>query len=229
MRRQARPFAVEIKQKRGRQKRSNSIWGDVDLSPLAAETREKSEAFQPPNIRLVDTNLVRVETEDAHKPQAEHEMAEPTEAEPALPSNEAAAPIPASERDADAKKKVPRTKRIAGTMPKRAVQTTATGSSPVDPSAVRTKRKVYSSRERAAKLDEIEKSIAGGGSVKSATKRAGISEQTYYQWKKATRPSDGDDLKDLVALEEENKRLKSLLAQQLRRENAELKRKLGLG
>ena len=36
------------------------------------------------------------------------------------------------------------------------------------------------------------------------------------------------DLKDLVGLEEENTRLKGLLAERLRKENAELKRKLGL-
>ena len=74
----------------------------------------------------------------------------------------------------------------------------------------------------------IQKSISGGASHKSAVKQAGISEQTYYQWKKAALPASvGDDLKDLVALEEENKRLKSLLAERLRKENAELKRKLG--
>lgn len=40
--------------------------------------------------------------------------------------------------------------------------------------------------------------------------------------------SDSGDLRDLVALEEENKRLKNLLADRLRKENAELKKKLGL-
>ncbi|WP_348524771.1 hypothetical protein [Mesorhizobium huakuii] len=40
--------------------------------------------------------------------------------------------------------------------------------------------------------------------------------------------SDSGDLRDLVALEEENKRLKNLFADRLRKENAELKKKLGL-
>lgn len=79
-------------------------------------------------------------------------------------------------------------------------------------------------------LGQIEKSIRRGESVKSATRQAGISEQTYYQWKKTAVPaSESGDLKDLIALEEENKRLKSLLAERLRKENAELKKKLGLG
>jgi len=57
----------------------------------------------------------------------------------------------------------------------------------------------------------------------------GVSEQTYYQWKKAAEiAAPTDDLKDLLALEEENKRLKRQLAERLRQENAELKKKLGL-
>ncbi|WP_245269046.1 transposase [Mesorhizobium sp. WSM2561] len=40
--------------------------------------------------------------------------------------------------------------------------------------------------------------------------QAGISEQTYYHWKKAAAPSAASDERmDLVALEKENKRLKS--------------------
>ncbi|MCP8894697.1 hypothetical protein KYK29_07120 [Shinella daejeonensis] len=38
----------------------------------------------------------------------------------------------------------------------------------------------------------------------------------------------GDGLKDLLALEAENERLKKMLADWLRKENAELKKKLGL-
>ena len=94
----------------------------------------------------------------------------------------------------------------------------------------RATRKVYSEKERAQKLYQIEKSIGRGGSIKSSVGQAGISEQTYYQWKKAAAPKlESGDLKDLVALEEENTRLKRLLAERLRKENAELKRKLGLG
>ena len=90
-------------------------------------------------------------------------------------------------------------------------------------------RKTYSDRERAQILSQIEKATNDGSTLKSAIEQAGISEQTYYVWKRAAAPApQSDDLKDLVALEEENKRLKSLLAQRLRKENAELKKKLGL-
>lgn len=97
------------------------------------------------------------------------------------------------------------------------------------PAPARKTRKIYSGKERAQKLGEIEQALGRGDTIKAATGKAGISEQTYYQWKKAAAPtSKGDDLKDLLALEEENKHLKGLLAQRLREENAELKKRLGL-
>jgi len=94
---------------------------------------------------------------------------------------------------------------------------------------VRTARKTYSEQERAQKLGEIENQTGRGASVKDAVKKAGISEQTYYQWKKAAgQAPQSDELKDLVKLEEENTRLKKLLAERFRKENAELRKKLGL-
>jgi putative transposase len=95
--------------------------------------------------------------------------------------------------------------------------------------AIRTARKIYSEKERAQKLGAIERLTGRGESVKNALKQVGISEQTYYQWKKAAGPiPHSGELKDLVALEEENARLKKVLADRLRKENAELKKKLGL-
>lgn len=95
--------------------------------------------------------------------------------------------------------------------------------------AARTGRKNHSAQERADKLAHIAKAIKSGEPLKSVVKRVGISEPTYYQWKKAAAPAPaGDELTDLLALEKENKRLKSMLAERLRKENAELKRKLGL-
>lgn len=132
----------------------------------------------------------------------------------------------------ETKKKAPRQKPEAKAQPKRSAAkqaATAAISEPVSPAPIKAPRKIYSEKERAQKLAQIEKSIAGGASSKSAVSQAGISEQTYYQWKKVAAPaSERDDLKDLVALEEENKRLKKMLADRLRKENAELKSRLGL-
>ncbi|AUX79500.1 transposase [Sinorhizobium fredii] len=102
------------------------------------------------------------------------------------------------------------------------------------------KRRRYSEEERNDKLKLIETQVVGGSTLKDAIKSAGISEQTYYQWKGAAKPAEqkltkgtkpgpaGDELADLVQLEEENQRLRKRLAEKLRAENAELRKRLGL-
>ncbi len=135
----------------------------------------------------------------------------------------------------ETKKKAPKPKKSTGQQGG-AVRTRAAKSGKQAPSSeaapsltVRTVRKIYSEKERAQKLGEIEKQTGRGDSIKDAIKKAGISEQTYYQWKKAAgQTPGGDELKDLVKLEEENVRLKKLLADRLRKENADLRKKLGL-
>ncbi|QKC73378.1 transposase [Mesorhizobium loti] len=224
MRRQTRPFTVEVKQKRNYQKRGRSIWSDVDLSVAIADTTRELKEMDL-NGRLIDSNVIALDAEHGLKPRAENLMANPPDAESVETATE---PAP---RGTETKKKsspsreakaAPGRKNGANTASP-AKEATATAA------AVRSPRKVYSGKERAQKLAQIETSISGSATLKSAVKQAGISEQTYYHWKKAAAPtSDGDDLKDLLALEQENKRLKSLLAERLRRENAELKTKLGL-
>ncbi|MCG5480882.1 transposase [Sinorhizobium alkalisoli] len=99
-----------------------------------------------------------------------------------------------------------------------------------------TKPRKYGEQEKAEKLKLIETQVAEGKSkLKDAIKSAGISEQTYYQWKRAAKLDDkreslttDDELADLVRLENENQRLRKLLAEKLRAENAELRKRLGL-
>ncbi|RWN56919.1 MAG: transcriptional regulator [Mesorhizobium sp.] len=154
-------------------------------------------------------------------------MAEPLEAESVETATEPAAKV----KTPETKKKAPRLRKAKAEpwQPARKKgANTASQAEEAPAAAAPTGRKVHSEKERTQKLDQIAKSISGGATLKSAVKQAGP-EQTYYHWKKAAAPSsDGDDLKDLVALEEENKRLKNLLAERLRKENTELKRKLGL-
>ncbi|MGX5805900.1 transposase [Bradyrhizobium sp. Arg314] len=227
MKQQIRPFIMEVKQKRGIQKRGNSIWGDVDLSAAMAEMAKASETMDLPNGHVVDTSLRPVDAEGANNPQAEYHMADPQEAESPRINAEA----PAKPKAPAPRKKAPRTRKVqAEPKPARKNGAEAAPAAVETPAAaVRTGRKIYSSKERAQKVGQIEKSIGSGETLKSAARQAGISEQTYYRWRKAATPaSDGGDLKDLLALEEENKRLKSLLAERLHKENAELKTKLGL-
>lgn len=96
----------------------------------------------------------------------------------------------------------------------------------------------YSEQERNEKLKLIETQVTEATStLKDAIKSAGISEQTYYQWKRTVKSVDqrdekplaaGDELADLVQLEKENQRLRKILAEKLRAENAELRKRLGL-
>lgn len=99
------------------------------------------------------------------------------------------------------------------------------------------KSRRLSKEEKLQKVDEIEAQIAGGTTLKDAVKSMGISDQTYYQWKKATA-SDGDiqavsvsvddELAEFIQLEEENRRLRKLLSDKLRAENADLRKRLGM-
>lgn len=151
-------------------------------------------------------------------------MVDPQDVEAALSPSEAA------NAENEVKTKDPRQKKPAKAQQKRSVgkKGAAVVFDLAGPDAKKP-RKVYSDKERSHVLAQIEKSIASGKSIKSATAHAGVSVQAYYQWKKTAAPvPEGGELKDLLALEEENTRLKQLLAERLRNENAELKKKLGL-
>ena len=226
MKRQTRPFIVEVKHKRGTRKSRSSIWGGLDLSEIAAETRNEEQ--QLPNGQLVDSKVTVVDANSQHNSQAEQHMADPQEAESAQTGAEA----PAKPATAEPKKKIARPRKAKAEVRQPTVKKSSRQSAKATEAsapATRATRKTYSQKERAQKLSQIEKSIAGGATTKKAVGQAGISEQTYYQWKKAAAPSfESDGLKDLVALEEENKRLKKMLAERLHKENAELKNKLGL-
>lgn len=112
---------------------------------------------------------------------------------------------------------------------------TVSKASVVKSQATRPRR--YSDEEKAGKLKKIEAMVAEGSStLKQAIKDVGISEQTFYQWKKLAKPagqtvaSTGtvDEFADLVELEAENLRLRRLLSEKLRTENADLRKRLRL-
>ena len=61
-----------------------------------------------------------------------------------------------------------------------------------------------------------------GSTTAEVCRRHGISEQTFYRWKSKYGGLEVSDAQKLKALEEENRRLKKLLAEQLL-DNAALK------
>nr|WMD00053.1 transposase [Aminobacter niigataensis] len=227
MRRQTRPFIVEVKQRRSPTKKQ-SIWGNLNIAAVDAETMRDLERDEPTSLSLIDSGAPSIDVAGEDNPLVEHNMPDPQEAETA----EAVAEAPASVDAPEPKKKAPRPKK-AKSAPKSwiAKEAVIPASKAVDTqrAPARAKRKTYSENERAQLLAKIQKAIGVGVSIKAAVGEAGISEQTYYQWKRATETvAPAADLNDLLALEEENKQLKKQLAERLRHENAELKKKLGL-
>ena len=100
------------------------------------------------------------------------------------------------------------------------------------------KTRGLSDQEKLEKIGQIDAQIGGGATLKDAVKSVGISDQTYYQWKKAVAQpvtqtpavsvSVDDELAEFTQLEEENRRLRKLLSEKLRAENADLRKRLGL-
>ena len=62
------------------------------------------------------------------------------------------------------------------------------------------------------KLRVVEVEVARGKTVAESVKKIGVTEQTYYRWKKKFGGLRVDQAKRLKALEKENSRLKRLLA-----------------
>ena len=223
MRRQTRPFIVEVKHRRAPAKKQ-SIWGNLNIAAVAAETMRELGQEEPTYRALIDSGAPTNDVASEDNPPVEHTMPDPQEAQTA----EAVAEAPMSVEAPEPKKKAPRPKKAkAAPKPRIAKEAAkpASKTAEAQPEPSRAKRKTYSEKERSQLLAKIGR----GGSIKAAVTEAGISEQTYYQWKKAADTAAATaDLNDLLALEEENKQLKKQLAEHLRRENAELKKKLGL-
>jgi transposase len=62
------------------------------------------------------------------------------------------------------------------------------------------------------KLREVEVEVGRGKTVAEAVKKIGVTEQTYYRWKKKFGGLRIDQAKRLKELEKKNARLKRLLA-----------------
>ena len=60
---------------------------------------------------------------------------------------------------------------------------------------------------------EIEVHLAGGMDVPTACRTAGISDATYYTWRKKFGGMARSDLAEKKALEKENQRLKKIIAE----------------
>lgn len=75
-------------------------------------------------------------------------------------------------------------------------------------------QKRFTSEQIIAKLREAEVEISRGQPVPQACRKIGVTEQTYYRWRKAYGGLRLDQAKRLKELERENGRLKRVVADQ---------------
>ncbi len=75
-------------------------------------------------------------------------------------------------------------------------------------------RKSYTAEEIIGKLREAEVALAQGVTMAAVIRRLGVSEPTYYRWRKEYGGLQVDQAKRLKELERENARLKKLVAEQ---------------
>jgi putative transposase len=74
--------------------------------------------------------------------------------------------------------------------------------------------KKYTVEQIIAKLREIEKLTAQGMTIPMAAKKVGVTDQTFYRWRTRYGALKEDEARRLVILEQENSRLKRIVAEQ---------------
>lgn len=74
--------------------------------------------------------------------------------------------------------------------------------------------KKHSPEQILAKLREADAVLAGGGSVAQVCQQLAVSEATYCRWRNQYGGMKGSEAKRLKELEQENARLKRLVAEQ---------------
>jgi transposase-like protein len=83
-------------------------------------------------------------------------------------------------------------------------------------------RKGYTAEQIINKLREVEILLSQGATVGTASRKIGVTEQTYYRWRKEYGGMRIEQAKRLKEVEKENTRLKRLVAD-LSLDNAILK------
>jgi len=74
-------------------------------------------------------------------------------------------------------------------------------------------RKRFSDEDVLNLLRQIELSLASGNDVQTACRSAGVSDATYYNWRKRYGGMGKSQLSELKSLEKENQRLKKIVAE----------------
>lgn len=70
------------------------------------------------------------------------------------------------------------------------------------------------SRYKEEQIIAVLKEVDAGAKLQDVVRRLGVSEQTYYRWKAKFGGMEVSDAKKLKSLEDENRRLKTMVADQ---------------
>ena len=73
-------------------------------------------------------------------------------------------------------------------------------------------RKIYTPEQIISKLREAEIHLSQGGNIGEASRKIGVTEQTYYRWRREYGGMRVEQARRLKELEKENSRLKKLVA-----------------
>ena len=74
------------------------------------------------------------------------------------------------------------------------------------------KRKRHTPQQVVRKLQEAQAALSAGRELAAVCQMLGISEQTYYRWRQKYGGMKAEEARRLAVLEEENSRLKKLVA-----------------
>ncbi|MBY2950689.1 transcriptional regulator [Rhizobium leguminosarum] len=221
MKKVQRSFAVEYKS--GRRKldfKPNSIWGDTDLKSVAQGLQDEAMPFMSLTPQAKSSEML-VSGEEQAGPLLTLPIEQETNAS-ALQET-----IMADENDTMINAETPAatasdvSKKVRKPRAKKAVPETATAPVSVQ-SALASNATAAGKQKRGRKAKSDESATSAR---RAPIKRAPRAVQA------ATAPSVAavDEFADLLQLEEENQRLRKLLAEKLRAENADLRKRLNLG
>lgn len=219
MKKVQRNFAVEYKSGRRRvDAKPNSIWGNLDLKSVARDVEESAMPLMPESAidNQIDRAVSPPKADDT--PSLTPPVAAPLKSVPETQEMYMAddtdtmttvdAPAVVEPPIAPKKQRKPRSKKP---LPATVAAETAVGLDGVG------------GQKKRGRKPQVTKGAAVA--KRSSAKGAPKGEQTAT----VAATSAGDEMADLLQLEEENKRLRKLLAEKLRAENADLRQKLKLG
>lgn len=75
------------------------------------------------------------------------------------------------------------------------------------------KRKLHTPEQIVKRLREADAALASGGTVEQVCRQLGISDATYYNWRKQYGQMKLDQVKQFKSLQKENGQLKKLVAE----------------